>query len=160
MPDLLWDDVRNFFDPDLMGSLPDARVADTSVEDWQAVLDLVRSQGWPCEYSEDGVVARLPRAADMLVRSSGADALLRAWPAAGFLVIFRAYEASSIDFDVDLRELPGQDGVDLLCRLLRTIGRRLGKPVTLSPESDPLHPVLRFDPAADRVVLLADPHVS
>ncbi|WP_265584281.1 hypothetical protein [Streptomyces acidicola] len=39
MPDLLWDDVKNFFEPDLMGSLPDVRVPDTSVEDWQAVLD-------------------------------------------------------------------------------------------------------------------------
>lgn len=26
MPDLLWDDVRNFFDPDLMGALPDVSV--------------------------------------------------------------------------------------------------------------------------------------
>ncbi|MFE9426197.1 hypothetical protein ACFYNO_24930 [Kitasatospora sp. NPDC006697] len=160
MPDLLWDDVRNFFDPDLMGSLPDARVVDTSVEDWQAVLDLVRSKGWSCEYSEDGASVRLPRAVDMLARSQNTDALLRVWPATGFLVIFRAYEASSIDFDVDLRELQGQDGVNLLCRLLRAIGRRLGKPVTLTPESDPLHPVLRFDIDADRVVLLADPLFS
>lgn len=160
MPDLLRDDVRNFFDPDLMGSLPDARVADTSVEDWQAVLDLVRSQGWSCEYSEDGVAVRLPRAADMLVRSESADALLRVWPATGFLVIFRAYEAGSIDFDVNLRELRGQDGVDLLCRLLRAVRRRLGKPVMLTPESDPLHPVLGFDVEADRVVPLADPHFS
>ncbi|MGW2479489.1 hypothetical protein ACWCWQ_06605 [Streptomyces sp. NPDC001571] len=160
MPDLLWDDVREFFDPDLMGSLPDVQVADTSVEDWQAVLDLVRSQGWSCEYSEDGVAVRLPRAANMLARSEGADAVLRVWPTAGFLVIFRAYEASSIDFDVDLRELRGQDGVNLLCRLLRAIGRRLGKPVTLTPESDPLHPVLGFDVEADRVVLLAEPRLS
>ncbi|MFD3943276.1 hypothetical protein [Streptomyces sp. NPDC058579] len=160
MPDLLRDDVREFFDPDLMGSLPDVRVADTSVEDWQAVLDLVRSQGWSCEYSEDGVAVRLPRAADMLARGESVDALLRVWPASGFLVIFRAYEASSIDFDVDLRELRGQDGVNLLCRLLRAIGRRLGKPVTLTPESDPFHPLLGFDPAANCVVLLADPNVS
>ncbi|MFK0191401.1 hypothetical protein [Kitasatospora sp. NPDC090308] len=160
MPDLLWDDVRDFFDPDLMGSLPDACVADTSVEDWQAVLDLVRSKGWSCEYSEDGALVRLPRAVDMLGRSRNSDALLRVWPAPGFLAIFRAYEASSIDFDVDLRELQGQDGVNLLCRLLRAIGRRLGKPVTLTPESDLLHPVLAFDVEADRVVLLADPQFS
>lgn len=36
MADLLWDDVKCFFDPDLMGSLPDVRVPDASVEDWQA----------------------------------------------------------------------------------------------------------------------------
>ncbi|WP_328930567.1 hypothetical protein OG429_22115 [Streptomyces sp. NBC_00190] len=28
MADLLWDDVSYFFDPDLMGSLPDVRVPD------------------------------------------------------------------------------------------------------------------------------------
>ncbi|MFJ4060857.1 hypothetical protein [Streptomyces albogriseolus] len=157
MPDLLWDDVKSFFAPELMGSLPDVRVPDTSVEDWQAVLDLVRSQGWSCEYSEDGAVARLPRAAEMLARGEGADVVLRVWPVSGFLVIFRPYEAGSIDFDVDLRELQGQHGVNVLCRLLRVVGRRLGKPVLLSPESDPLHPVLGFGVEADRVVLLAGP---
>ncbi|GAA2479574.1 hypothetical protein GCM10023100_70140 [Actinocorallia cavernae] len=38
------------------------------------------------------------------------------------------------------------------------IGRRLGKPVLLSPESDPLHPVLGFNVDANRV-LLAGPQV-
>ena len=65
MPDLLWDDVRNFFDPDLMGALPDVRVPDTSVADWQAVLDLVRSRGGAYAYSEGGAPGRLPRAGDL-----------------------------------------------------------------------------------------------
>lgn len=47
--------------------------------------------------------------------------------------------------------------MNVLCRLLRVIGRRLGKPVLLSPESDPLHPVLGFGVEADRVLLLAGP---
>ncbi|MCP9956867.1 hypothetical protein [Streptomyces sudanensis] len=159
MPDLLWDDVKSFFASELMGSLPDVRVPDTSAEDWQAVLDLVRSQGWSCEYSEDGAVLRLPRATEMLARGEGAGVVLKVWPVPEFLAIFRPYEAGSIDFDVDLRELQGQHGVDVLCRLLRVIGRRLGKPVLLSPESDPLHPVLGFGVEVDRVVLLGDPPV-
>jgi hypothetical protein len=61
----LWDDVRNFFDPDLMGALPDVRVPNTSVADWQAVLDLVRSRGWAYAYSEGGAPERLPRAGDL-----------------------------------------------------------------------------------------------
>ncbi|MCX5085637.1 hypothetical protein [Streptomyces sp. NBC_00401] len=44
--DLLWDDVKCFFDPDLMGSLPDVRVPHASVEVWQAVLDLLAEKGW------------------------------------------------------------------------------------------------------------------
>jgi hypothetical protein len=43
--DLLWDDVKCFFDPDLTGSLPDVRVPGASVEDWQAILDLVAERG-------------------------------------------------------------------------------------------------------------------
>lgn len=46
MADLLWNEVRNFFDPHLMGALPDVSVASTSPEDWQAVFDMVRSKGW------------------------------------------------------------------------------------------------------------------
>jgi hypothetical protein len=160
MPDLVWDDVKDFFDPDLMGALPDGCVPGTSLEDWQAVLDLVRSRGWSCAYSEDGVAVRLPRAADMPAAGDGVDTVLRVWPAPGFLVIFRAYEAGTIDFDVDLRELQGQTGVDALCGVLRAIGRRLGKPVLVTPERDPSHPVLGFDVTADRVVLLADPGLT
>ncbi|MFS4093851.1 hypothetical protein [Streptomyces sp. AF1A] len=47
--------------------------------------------------------------------------------------------------------------VDTLCGFLRAIGRRLGKPVVMTAEGDHGNPVLGFEPAADRVVLLADP---
>jgi hypothetical protein len=36
MPDLQWDEVRPFFDPELMGTLPDVVIEETGVEDWQA----------------------------------------------------------------------------------------------------------------------------
>jgi hypothetical protein len=64
-----------------------------------------------------------------------------------------------IDFDVDLRELQGQDGVDILCDFLGAIGRRPGKPVVMTSGGDCGNPVLGFDPTADRVVLLADPQL-
>lgn len=76
------------------------------------------------------------------------------------LVIFRSMSADEIDFDVDLRELQGQAGVDALCGFLGAIGRRLGKPVVMTAEGDYGNPVLGFAPAADRVVLLAEPRLS
>ncbi|MFI1203452.1 hypothetical protein ACH4VR_29150 [Streptomyces sp. NPDC020883] len=161
MPDLLWDDVRNFFDPDLMGALPDMCVPDASVADWEAVFDLVRSSGWVWEYSEGGVAGPLPSAAEVLSRPVDADtADLRVWPVPDVLAIFRPLSADEIGFDVDLRELQGQDGVDILCGFLGAIGRRLGKPVVMTGEGDHGNPVLGFDPAADRVVLLADPQLT
>ncbi len=125
MSDLLWDEVRNFFDPGLMGSLPDLWVEGTSVADWQAVFDLVRSSGWRYEYSVGTTVTPLPPAVEVLSRGPDAEvADLRVWPVDGVLVIFRPYSPEHISFDVDLRELQGQVGVDLLCTFMTTIGHR------------------------------------
>ncbi|ELP67136.1 hypothetical protein STRTUCAR8_04120 [Streptomyces turgidiscabies Car8] len=87
---------------------------------------------------------------------------LRVWPAPDVLVIFRLESADEIGCDVDLRELQGQERLDLLCGFLRAIGRRLGKPVVLTPEGDrrQSRPVLGFDVASDRVVLLAEPRIN
>ncbi|MEV8529552.1 hypothetical protein AB0451_36435 [Streptomyces sp. NPDC052000] len=158
MPDLLWDDVRDFFDPDLIGALPDLSVAGASVDDWQAVFDLVRSSGWTWEYSEGGVAGPLPSAGEVLSRPADAETVdLRVWPVPAVLAIFRPMSADEIDFDVDLRELQGQVGVEILCGFLCAIGRRLGKPVVMTAEGDYGNPVLGFEPSADHVVLLADP---
>lgn len=161
MSDLRWDEVKNFFDPELMGALPDVLVPGASVGDWQALFDLVEARGWQWRYSEGFTELPLPQAAAVLARPPESEiAELRVWPAPGVLAIFRIMSADGIDFDVDLRELQGQEGVDILCGLLTEIGRELGKPVIMVPEGgSPSHHVL-FDPARDRVVALVDPSFS
>lgn len=161
MADLLWDEVKWLFDPDLMGALPDVCVPGASVEDWQAVLDLVVEQRWAFEYSEGGRQLPLPRAEVVLSGScDGGLPELRVWPVAGVLMIFRFCSAVEIDFDVDLRELRGQERLDVLCGFLSAIGRRVGKPVLMDSEGgDGSHPVLGFDVEAGRVVLMAEPPV-
>lgn len=150
--------MKCFFDPDLMGSLPDVRVPDCSVADWQTLLDLVEAKGWTRRYSEGETVLPVPRAESVLSRAVDAECPeLRVWPTADVLAIFRFYHDEVIDFDVDLRELQGQERLDVFCGFLREIGRLLGKPVLMDPEGDHGHPVLGFDPEADRVVLLAEP---
>jgi hypothetical protein len=159
--DLLWDDVRCFFDPDLMGSLPDVCVPGTSVRDWQAVLDLVVASGWRFRYREGGTVLPMPRAEAVLSRPADAECPeLLVWPTADVLAIFRFSAADEIDFDVDLREIQGQERLDVFCGFLRAIGRRLGRPVLMDSEGgDGSEPVLGFVVEADRVVLLAEPSV-
>ncbi|MEH0474897.1 hypothetical protein ACN6K4_003591 [Streptomyces hayashii] len=160
MADLLWDDVSCFFDPDLMGSLPDVRVPEASVEDWQAVLDLVAERGWTCQYSVGEALLPVPRAEAVLSRPADAECPnLRVWPTADVSAIFRFHADDEVDFDVDLRELQGQERLDVFCGFLREIGRRLGKPVLMDPEGGYGHPVLGFDVEADRVVLLTEPRV-
>lgn len=156
VPDLLWDDVREWFDPEVNGVLPDVWVPGTTLADWQAVVDLVRSRGWAYEYSEDGAVQRVPgRVEDMLGRRGEANVMLKVWPAAGVLAIFRFWSVEQIDFDVDLRELRGQERLDVLCGLLRAVGRRLAKPVLMSPEGFETQPVVGYQVDVDRVVVLS-----
>jgi hypothetical protein len=160
--DLLWEDVKSFFDPDLMGSLPDVLVPGTSVEDWQAVLDLVGASDWTCHYRVGETVLPVPRAEVVLSRPADAECPeLRVWPTADVLAIFRFYSVEEVDFDVDLRELQGQERLDVFCDFLTAIGRRLGKPVVMCCEGGPPGPpVLGFDVESDQVVLLAKPLVS
>ena len=62
-------------------------------------------------------------------------------------MILRLWSESEISFDIDLRELQGQQGVDTLCAFLQAIGSRLGKPVLMTPEGGSQeHPVLGYDP--------------
>ncbi|MFC7326361.1 hypothetical protein [Marinactinospora rubrisoli] len=158
MADPLWTDVAHDVDPGLMGPLPNPRVPRTSVADLQILLDLVGERPWKCRYSEGATVPPVPRADAVFARPAHAEcAELRVRPSPDVLAIFRFQAAEEIDFDVDLRELQGPDRLDLFCRFLRDIGRRLGRPVLMDPEGDHCRPVLGFDVAADRGVLLADP---
>ncbi|MFD9217710.1 hypothetical protein ACFVY9_32355 [Streptomyces sp. NPDC059544] len=144
-----------------MGALPDVLVPGASVEDWQAVLDLVDVSGWKHQYSEGESVLPVPRAETVLSRPADAECpQLRVWLAADVLVIFRFCSSDEIDFDVDLWELQGQERLDLFCGFLAAIGRRLGKPVLMDAEGgDGSHPVLGFEVESDRVVMLAEPFV-
>lgn len=153
--DLLWNDVKIWFGLEVNGTLPDVHVPATTVDDWQALLDLVPAQGWAFAYLVDGEPHPLPaRAQDMLSLRDKAGIQLNVWPAPGVLAIFRPYAAEEIDIDVDLRELQGQPKLDALCGFFRTVGRRLGKPVLMTPEGSGNDPVLGYDVDADRVVLL------
>ncbi|WP_091052240.1 hypothetical protein [Nocardioides sp. YR527] len=158
MPDLRWEEVRDFFDPELMGSLPDLFVPDTTVDDWQNLLNLVTTSGWTWRYEQGETELPLPSAKTVLARPTDlATAHLRVWPVSGVLAIFRFTSEHEIDFDVDLRELQGQEGVDTLCLFLREIWHGVGKPVLMTNEGGSKeHPVLGYDPVMDKVTMLAE----
>ncbi|WP_045691906.1 hypothetical protein [Streptomyces rubellomurinus] len=158
MTDLLWDDVAWLFDPTDGGCLPDVYVADTTVADWQAVLDLVVERGWAYEYTEGDTVRPLPRAETVLARPADAECPnLCVRPSADVCAIFRFLGDEQIDFDVSLWELQGQERLDVLCGFLAAIGRRLGKPVPMYVEGDTRAPFLGYDAEADRVRVLWRP---
>ncbi|MFI2651771.1 hypothetical protein [Micromonospora fulviviridis] len=95
-------------------------------------------------------------------RPAGAECPeLRVWPSADALAIFRFCAANEIDFDADLRELQGQERLDVFCGFVTAVGRCLGKAVLMDSEGgDGSHPVLGCDLEADRSWVMAEPPVS
>jgi hypothetical protein len=151
--DLLWEDVREWFEPD--GSLLDAYVFDTTVADWQAFVDFVRSRGWWFAYSEDGRPRRLPfRVEDVLARRGEMAVLLQVRPVPEVRVNVHFFTDEEIEVDFAPEELQGQERLDLLCSFLRAVGRRLGKPVVLTPENLADRPLIGYDVGADRVLAI------
>ncbi|MGH3861836.1 MAG: hypothetical protein ACRDSQ_19965 [Actinokineospora sp.] len=124
--------MRDLFDPEL-GRLPDVYVSSTTSGDWQRVVDLVRSSGMSYRYQEDGRPVDLPGHVDAILDRQDVTTELWVWPAPEVLAIFRFSSADEIDFDVDLRELQGQDRLDVLCGFLRGVGREVGNRSWSSP---------------------------
>ena len=158
--ELRWDDVKQWFDPSENGGAPDVVVADTTLADWQLVLDLVRSHGWRCEYERGDRVTPVPKsAADLFVLETGEPStLLTVWPYPDLEWIIRPYAEEEILSDVDLHQIQGQERLDAFCRLLRTLGDALQKDVCVYSEGDDTYPpMIAYDVAVDRVVYLAGP---
>lgn len=154
MPEVLWEEVRGWFEPD--GSLLDAYVFETSVADWQAFVDLVRSRGWWFDYLEDNRSTRLPhRVEDVLERRRERGVLLQVRPVPEILINVHFFTSEEIEVDFAPQELQGQAQLDTACGFLRAVGRRLGRPMVLTPENGPHHPLIGYDVTTDRVITLA-----
>jgi hypothetical protein len=158
--DLRWDDVKEWFDPTQNGTVPDLVVADTTLDDWQALITLIRTAGWRAEYEHRDRRGEVPRsAADLFVADpDGWLKYLRVWPEPDLEVIFRPWSADEIVGDVSLFELQGQERLDKFCGVLRQIGRALGKRVAMFAEGDGNYPpMLAYEIDLDQVVFLAGP---
>ncbi|MEV4352322.1 hypothetical protein AB0J83_48330 [Actinoplanes sp. NPDC049596] len=158
MGDLRWDDVEDWFDPSRNGSLPDLVVADTTLDDWQALLTVIRTANWRAECEHRDHRIEVPAsAADLFVPDpEGWLKYLHVWPAPDLEMIFRPWGPDEIVGDVSLFDLQGQKRLDEFCGVLRRIGRALGKRVALFAEGDGNYPpTLAYEIDQDRVVFLA-----
>jgi len=158
--DLLWDDVKQWFDPVENGSAPDVIVADTTLAHWQLVLDLIRSRGWLCRYEHGDRETAVPESAVGLFPVDNREqmTLLTVWPDPDLQWIIRPWATDEILSDVDLYQIQGQGRLDAFCRFLRTLGDALQKDVFVYSEGDNTYPpMMTYDAAVGRVTFLAGP---
>jgi hypothetical protein len=133
-------------------SLPNGRVDDTTLADWQAVLDLIAVERPGSVFRAHGTDRPIPETASELFSTDRLLGGVRVVLASGVQVNFLPVEETTIDFDIDSRQLVDQHHLDDLSAFIRDLGRRLDKPVLLAREGDDDAILLRYEPGADRFV--------
>ncbi len=138
---------KDAFEPD--GMLRDIYVFDTDARDWQKVIDDLRANSYPLEFTAGGEPMPLPDVARIFeLRRELSCSLSIDRPSMSLMCYF--FTTDQIEFDLDPRDFTDEQQIDRLLVWMRSIGELLDKPVVLTPESSPDRPLLRFDPAHGR----------
>src|SRR5262245_30449355 len=112
MDEIAWKTVRDEFAFD--GSLRDIYVFGTSIADWQRMLDAFRSTGYTLTYFRADQPTGLPaNAADAFPPPEECDRRLSV-RFAGVLANCHFFTVEEIEFDIDPREVKGQQELNAL----------------------------------------------
>ena len=143
---LRWETVAAEFEVD--GSWRDICVLETSIADWQATLDAIRTSALDFSYRVAGVAADLPLSAvEAFPKPGMCDRLLEV-RTAGLVLNCHFFEEGEIEFDLDPREVQGQPQLDAVLAFMSLLAEASRKAVSLTPENGHWAAVIRVRPGA------------
>jgi hypothetical protein len=143
-----WDACKWFFEPD--GALRDVYVLSTTLRDWDLVMKDLREGPFSARFHD--------------AEPSGWPSDLRTLFCAkrtlsfrvGHLVFFcHFFNEDQIEFDFDPNGMLAAD-VDQLLGFVSHVGRLTRRTVLVTPENAIQHPVFRYEPDSDRVVVVGE----
>lgn len=139
-----WEQHKELFAWD--GSLLDIYVLDTTMSDWQRLLDALRASSYELRYKVDGeTIAKIPEQIEAIfARHLEADVSLtidapQLWIGCHF------FTPDEIEFDLDPRAIDGQPRLDRLVHFIAMLRDALNKEVLLTPESLSTRPLWQFN---------------
>ncbi|MHB0936335.1 MAG: hypothetical protein ACYDCO_17755 [Armatimonadota bacterium] len=130
-----WDKCKAMFDVD--GTLRDIYILNTTVDDWQKVLDALRACGYSLLPLQDGHAGGLPLDASAIFALHDQDQLGPSISVEDSGVTFNChfFTKDEIEFDVDPREITSQTQFEVVLRFMQVISRATGKEAILTPEN-------------------------
>src|SRR2546430_276629 len=114
MDGLVWETVRNEFDFD--GSWRDICVFRTDIADWQRMLNAIRSAGYTIAYFRDDEPTELPVDVSQAFPIPGEYDRRLSVSFGEVLANCHFFTVEEIEFDIDTREVKGQQQLDALVR--------------------------------------------
>jgi hypothetical protein len=133
MDELAWDVVRDEFA--FEGSWRDIYVLGTDIASWQRMLDGLRAAGYDLAYFRDKQPTELPVEAAQAFPLPGECDRLLSVRFAGVLANCHFFTTQEIEFDIDPREVIGQEQLDGVFGFMRCLSEAVGKDAILTEEN-------------------------
>jgi hypothetical protein len=144
MDEIAWETVRDEFAFD--GSWRDIYVFGATIADWQRMLEVIRSAGYRLTYFRADQPTELPtKAADAFPLPDECDRRLSVW-FADVLANCHFFTVDEIEFDIDPREVKGQQELNALFGFMRCLAQATDKDVVLTAENMPELTIFRVSP--------------
>ena len=141
---LPWETVRDEFAFD--GSWRDIYVLRTEMADWQKLLDAIRAAGYTLSYFRNDQPVEMPAdASQSFPLPDEFDRRLSVW-FAGLQANCHFFTTEDIEFDIDPREVQGQQQLDALFGFMRCLADAVGKETVLTAENSPEIVIFRIRP--------------
>jgi hypothetical protein len=130
---LAWDDVKDEFAWD--GSWRDICIPNTSMGDWQIVLDTLRNAKFTTKYTVSGEPAEIPQTAAEAFPLPGEMNHLLAVETNRVVLCCHFFDEHEVEFDLDPREVVSQAELDGLVAFMSRLACATGKPAFMTPEN-------------------------
>ena len=137
-PEFAWD-----------GSWRDIYIRDTSLDDWQRVVDSLRDYSPPPSLLLDGVSLSIPPSIkSVLERGYDESRPVLCVKAGNISLNCHFFDVGEVEFDLDPREVSSEEDFDNLTAFMSQIADATGKPAILTHENVRDAVILRVEPSA------------
>ena len=143
-----WERVESAFDWD--GSWRDLYVLDASLDAWQRLLDFLKSGPYGLTFRRETVEPLPARASSAFGGPDDVRPLLHV-DLGSVTLNCHFFAEDEVEFDLDPREVQSGAEAESVFEFMRGVGRALGKPVRLTPESMSDLTLIEYDPASDEL---------
>lgn len=144
-----WELVSADFEPD--GALRDICIRNTTIADWQAVIDVLTTHVPALEYRMAGEAVDPPADISKLFRRQPDDLGFDLYVPMGMATLnCHFFTEDEVEFDLDPREMK-PEFLATLVDFLRLLGEATTKPVLLTMENMPEAVIMRFEPTTGKV---------
>ena len=151
-----WQDYQLDFEFD--GSWRDLYVLNTTIYDWQRLIDFLRSSPYLLIYKVDFEETSLPQLVEQVFTKRNEASPLLSINIGSVILNCHFFTEDEIEFDIDPREIVSAVQSEQVFAFMRHVGQLLNKEVILTPENEPRIVIFRFVPSTETLEYISSAH--